>query len=467
MKRSINRRTFLKTSAATAAGAGILPSFAIGQSGPSANSKLNIAMVGAGNIAKMAYWPCNKENIVALADVDENKFLQHAEEFPQLEKARKFKDFRVMLDEMEGEIDAVCINTPDHTHFVATIDAMQRGMHVCTQKPLTHNIWEAQTLLKAKQKYGVVTNMAVQGHTFDGIRQMKEWYEADVFGQVTEVRSWRKGPGWKTYDGVKNAYFTRTEEVTPPAQPVPSHFDWDLWKGPSTTDLPHHGVYHPIGWRGHYAFGNGMLGDWMVHISDAPVWILDLYDPVSVELEEVGGGNKRIVPDGNVVRWDFERRGDKAPCTFYWHNGNDKFMPEKPEAWTWGEKLPNNGTLYFGEKQVGYTDERSNKPRLADREAAKAFKDAGYPEEKYPRIKGGPFNEWIRAIKGEGPEPGANFDYATPFTVMSLLGALAIRFGGRIEWDAKKGEITNRPELAAYVKPEVRSGWEYGLDLWS
>ncbi|MEM1108540.1 MAG: Gfo/Idh/MocA family oxidoreductase [Planctomycetota bacterium] len=468
MSSSINRRTFLKTTAATAAGAGVLPSFSIGQPGPSANSKLNIAMIGAGNIAAMAYWGCNKENIVALADVDETMFSQKAKEFPQIEKARKFKDFRVMLDEMEGEIDAVCINTPDHTHFVATIAAMERGMHVITQKPLTHNIWEAQTLQKAKHKYGVVTNMAVQGHTYDGIRQMKEWYEADVFGQITEVRSFFGGPGWRDFDGnpANNHYFVRPEPLPPQAQAVPSHFDWDLWKGPSTTDLPYHGVYHPKSWRGYFPFGNGLIGDWLVHVSDAAVWVLDLYDPVSVELEMVQGGSDLIVPDANVVRWDFERRGDKAPCTFYWHNGWGKYMPEKPESWSWGEKVP-AGTLYYGEKHVAHTDNRSNKPRLADKEAMRGFKAAGYPDEVYPRVKDGPFGEWLRAIKGEGPEPGANFDFASPFTVMSLLGALVMRHGGRIEWDAQNQRITNRPELDAYVKPEVRPGWEYGEDLWT
>ncbi|MEM1108538.1 MAG: Gfo/Idh/MocA family oxidoreductase [Planctomycetota bacterium] len=469
MKQPMNRRTFLKTTAATAAGAGVLPSFSIGQPGPSANSKLNIAMVGAGNIAGMAYWPCSSENIVALADVDKNMFGQHAEKFPQLEKARKFKDFRVMLDKMEGEIDAVCINTPDHTHFVATIDAMQRGMHVITQKPLTHNIWEAQTLQKAKHKYGVVTNMAVQGHTFDGIRQMKEWYEADAFGQVTEAHSWMGGPWWTTPDAEKPSRFWQKPDVLPPAaQDIPANVDWDLWRGPVAADIAYNSVYHPLTWRGYHAFGNGLIGDWMPHISDAPIYILDLYNPVAVEAEEVVGGNDTVVPDSNRVRWDFARRGDKAPCTFYWHNGRGKqFKPKTPESWTWGDDLPGSGTLFLGEKQDGFTDNRSNKPRLANREAAKAFKEAGYPEEKYPRIKGGPFKEWIRAIKGEGPEPGANFDYSAPFTVTQLLGALAIRHGGRIEWDAEKGEITNRPELAAYVKPEVRSGWAYGEDLWT
>ncbi|MEM0913860.1 MAG: Gfo/Idh/MocA family oxidoreductase [Planctomycetota bacterium] len=472
MTHSMNRRSFLKTTAATAAtaaGAGVLSGRASAQPLRSANGKLNIALVGAGNIAGHAMWGAVDDNIVALADVDETMFLQKADKFPQLNDARKFADFRVMLDEMEDEIDAVCINTPDHTHFVATIAAMERGMHVCTQKPLTHNVWEALTLKRAKDRYGVVTNMANQGHTHDGIREMREWYEADVFGQITEVHSYFGGPGWKIYDGnpENNHFFMRTEAMPPAAEPIPSHFNWDLWKGPVVTDLPYNGAYHPLGWRGHYAFGNGLVGDWIPHTADAPVWILDLYDPVAVELEEVDGGDEWTVPNSNRIRWDFERRGDKAPCTFYWYNGRQAFRPEKPEGWDWGDDIPGSGTFYIGEKQVGYTDNRSNKPRLASKEATRALKESGAIEPKYPRIKGGPHKEWVRAIKGEGPEPGSNFDVSAPFTAMSLLGAIVMRHGGKIEWDAENARIINRPEFNAWVKPEVRPGWEYGEDLWS
>ncbi len=457
----INRRSVLKIAAAAGATAFVPRTFAIGKPGKSANSKLNVACIGAGNIAAQALSSCSNDNIVALADVDSSMFLQHVDKCPQVKSARHFEDFRVMLDKMDKEIDAVCINTPDHTHFVATIDAMQRGKHVCTQKPLTHNIWEARTLKKAKDKYGVITNMAAQGHTYDGIRQMREWIEADVFGQITEVHAWRKGPMWTT-PGQKSSYFCKPESFPPPQHAVPEALNWDLWKGPVVTDLPFNRLYHPKSWRGFHHFGAGIFGDWLPHIADAPVWGLELTDPVVVELEEVEGGNEWLVPDGNRVRWEFGARGSKAPCKLYWHNGADDMLPQFPSDWSWGSKLPYSGTFYYGDKQNGYTDERSNNPRLANRDAMIALKEAGYPPEKYPRVKkGGPFREWIRAIKGEGPEPGCNFDYASPFTEMTLLGVLAARFGGRIEWDPQQMKITNRPELNAFVREPVRKGWEY------
>lgn len=452
----INRRSFLRKTAALAAASTAFPRFSIGQAGPSANSKVNIAMIGAGGVAGMAYGGTKGENIVALCDIDRRRFPAWAGK----KKVPTFADFRVMLDKMGKEIDAVCINTPDHTHFVATIDAMQRGMHVCTQKPLTHSIWEARTLKKAKDKYGVVTNMGNQGHTYDGIRQMREWFEAGVFGQVTEVHMGFPGPNWNS------DYFAKPETVPPEPQPVPSELNWDLWLGPvQPTD--YNPVYHPRTWRGFYDYGTGQFGDWFCHIGDGPVWILDLYEPVVVECVERGPSLEGMLPDHSVVRFDFPARGSKKTCSLFWYDGmgNGGTKIKVPEEWDLGD-AKQMGSYWYGEKQNGYLDQRSNNPRLSTRQAMMDFNKGADISKKYTRVKqNNPFAEWVAAIKGDIGECGSNFDYAAPMTEVALIGVIAQRFGGRIEWDPVKG-ITNRPELNAYVKEPVRPGWEYGRDLW-
>ena len=457
--KSCNRRTFLKTSAAVTAGTFVLPQFSIGKPGPLANGKLNIAMIGAGNIAEMAYEGCEGENIVALCDVDSDMFDQWAEDFPFIQKAKRFSDFRVMFDKMADKIDAVCVSTPDHTHFAATMAAMEHGKHVFTQKPLTHTVWQARTLRKAMHKYKVITNMGNQGHTYEGIRRMREWYEAGVFGQITEVHSWVDGPEWG------GTFFAMPSSFPPPMHQDPKSLDYDLWLGPSQK-VPYNEYYHPLTWRGFNQFGGGQFADWFCHIADAPVWILDLYEPVVIEAEEVDGGNKWMAPNGNRVRYEFAKRGDKAPCTFYWHNGPENFRPERPEQWTLSNEVPESGSIFIGTKETGYTDERSSNPRLVNAEKMRAFNKAGLPPEKYPRVEGGPVKEWVRAVKGLGPEPGSNFDYAAPMTEVMLLGIIAIQHGGKIEWDSKEMKITNRPELNRYLTEPVREGWEYGQDLW-
>lgn len=454
----LTRRSFVQKSALATAGAFSLPRFSIGKSGPSANSKVNVALIAAGNVASQSYQGTKGENLVALCDVDSSKFGQYLDKFPDIEHARKFSDFRVMLDKMWKEIDMVCISTPDHTHFVSTIASMERGIHVFTQKPLTHNIWQARTLKKAKDHYKVHTSMGNQGHTYDGIRQMKEWYEAGVFGQITEAHAYCMGPDW---DG---KYFGRPE-LPLKVDPTPETLNYDLWLGPNEY-VPFHELYHPLKWRGFNRFGTGTMGDWFCHIADAPVWVLDLYEPVAVELVEKSGGNDLLVPDGVCVKFEFEKRGSKEPCAFYWHNGGEEFRPEKPADWTVSTELPKAGTIYYGEKANGFTDNRSNNPRLVDKEAMMAFKEAGYPEEKYPRVKDGPVRELVEVVKGNIKEAGANFDYAAPMTEVMLLGIIVSNHGGRIEWDSKNMRITNRPELNVYLRDPVRRGWEYGESLW-
>ena len=183
----MKRRTFVKRTGQVLAASSVFPAFAIGKSGASANSKLNVAFIGSGGwIARQPYnQGCKDENLVAFCDVDRKNAAENMKNWRTTQPF--YEDFRKMLDQMHKEIDAVVISTPDHTHFAATLMAMERGIHVYTQKPLTHNIWQARTLNKAKHKYNVVTQMGNQGHAGSGIRKSVEAYRADVIGEVKQI----------------------------------------------------------------------------------------------------------------------------------------------------------------------------------------------------------------------------------------------------------------------------------------
>jgi predicted dehydrogenase len=185
----LSRRQFLQTSAA-AASLFVLPRFAIAQAGPSASRKLNLAFIGGGGIADVAFDGCLGENYVAICDVDDARAAKNCAKYPH---AKRFKDYRVMFDKMHREIDAVIVSIPDHSHFAAAYLAMQLGKHVYVQKPLTHDIWQARTLRRAAAYYKVITQMGNQGHTTEGIRLVKEWYESGVLGEVREVHAWFDG----------------------------------------------------------------------------------------------------------------------------------------------------------------------------------------------------------------------------------------------------------------------------------
>ncbi len=456
-----SRRQFIKSSTCATLGAFTLPRISIANSGISANSRLNVALIGCGNVAHQAIEGVTGHNIVAIVDVDSKMHLKYQDRHPGLAKAPKYEDFRVMLDKHWQEIDLVCISTPDHTHFPATMDAIQRGLHVNVQKPLAHNIWQARTLRKAAQHYKVHTNMNNQGHAFDGFRTFREWYETDVFGQITEVTCYDKFPRWGT------PWFKRPASGELTKDQVPAHLNYDLWLGP-VEDRHYSGLFHPQSWRGFYEFGTGTIGDIFCHIADAAVFNLDLYEPVSVEREDVYGEFPGMIPDGVRIRFDFKARGNKAPCTLYWVNG-PKAEPDVDGLWTWPGRIPANGAIYKGTKANAYTNMRSSEPRLINKDAMRAFKEAGYPEEKYQRLGDGsgsaPVREIIRVIQGELKEAGSDFEYSAPFTETMLLGLLAVKNGGKIEWDAANCRITNRPELNDQLKEPVRKGWEYGEDL--
>src|SRR5690606_20898949 len=145
----------------------------------SPSSKINIAIVGVGGRGKAQWESCTNENVVAMCDVDDNRAAEGYAAYPN---AKRYKDYRKMMDEMGSQIDAVMISTPDHHHFAAAMSAMQLGKHVYVEKPLAHNIWQLRTLQKAAHHYKVITQMGNQGHATDGIRRVKEWVDAGILG---------------------------------------------------------------------------------------------------------------------------------------------------------------------------------------------------------------------------------------------------------------------------------------------
>ena len=186
---NFNRRNFLKSSTLFAGATLISPTLLSCQN---PNSKLNIAVIGVGGRGGANYSPILKsENIVAMCDVDDVRAKDGYEKIKsQFPNVKKFTDFRVMYDKMHREIDAVIISTPDHTHFAPAMIAMELGKHVYMEKPLAHNVWECRTLKKAANYYKIVSQMGNQGHTTNGVRQIKEWYEAGILGEVKEVHAW-------------------------------------------------------------------------------------------------------------------------------------------------------------------------------------------------------------------------------------------------------------------------------------
>lgn len=470
------RRNFIKGAAWTAAAFTIVPRYVLGGSGYIAPSdKLVVAGIGVGgkgesDIASFA--ASGKADIAFLCDVDDRRAAKSIAAFP---KAKYYKDFRKMLDKEHKSIDAVSVSTPDHNHAIQAMSAMQLKKHVYVQKPLTHDIHEARMLTEAAKKYKVVTQMGNQGASGDGVRQLIDWYNAGIIGDVHTVYCWTDRPIWP--QGI---------EWPQQKAPVPKELDWDLWLGTAPKkDFVEKLV--PFNWRGWWDYGTGALGDMGCHIVEPPFRVLGLKYPVdvtasvgSVFVDEFKRGYfPESCPPSSYVIMTFPERNGKPPVKLHWMDGG--IQPERPEELGPNERMGDggNGVIFIGTKGKMMCGTYGMYPNLLPTSKSAETK----VPETIKRIPGGAeghYAHWVEAcISGYGKvELSAPFDIAGPLTETVLMGNLAIRshdirrpkqdnpnqfvYPGRnikLLWDGENMRITNFDEANQFVKRTYREGW--------
>ncbi|VGO12374.1 Inositol 2-dehydrogenase [Pontiella desulfatans] len=459
MTNQICRRKVLAASAAVAA-FNIVPSSVLAQSarkdGKSRNNqlppseRLNLGFVGIGGKGRINIQGCAAHNIHSLCDVDQ---VRSAPSFKKHPPAKRFEDWRVMLDKEAKNLDAVVITTPDHTHAVVAMAAMQLGLPIYCEKPLTRTISEARILTEYARENKIVCQMGNQGHAREGARLVNEWIKGGLLGDVAEVHCWSDRPIWP--QGI----------VRPKAQPAPSTLNWDLWLGPAP-DAPFGGtdkdsVVAPFNWRAYYDYGAGALGDMGAHIMDYPVWALGLGAPLSVEAEferTNPASAKHTYPSSATVTFQFAARGARPPVTLKWFDG--KTLPPRPEALEKERTLTSSGMIFHGSKNSMMCTHKTT-PRLFPESAMQAVARAGEIPPKTMQRSPGHYVEWFNAIKANDPSIAkSNFDYAGPLTETILLGCVAERVGAgtKLMWDSKNmktdHELANR-----LIQHEYREGW--------
>ncbi len=448
MASKIHRRNFLKVAGSSAA------TFTILQAGSArtyaANDKLDIACIGVGGRGALNLRDSGSQNIVTLCDVD---WLRAAEGFKKYPNAKRYKDYRVMLAEMEPKFDAVIVSTPDHHHFHASMAAIALGKHVYCEKPLTHSVWEARELTKAAREAGVVTQMGNQAVADKDTQLVQEFVMDNAIGPIREAHVWTDRPS----RGLFREYWPQGVARPTEMPAIPDTMDWDLWIGPAPM-RPYHPIYAPFKWRGRWDFGTGALGDMGCHYFDPVVRSLKLGPPTSVE-----GVSTRVndesYPLGSVVTFEFPARGDAPPVKVQWYDGG--LRPPRPAVVKDGDIMGANGVMLVGDEGVVFTDwDETWKMFPADR--AKAY---GKPPKVLPRSPGH-HEEWFRACKG-GPKTNSSFEWAGPLTETVLLGNVALRSQLRDDltqkkllWDADKMAFTNHEAANQFLRREYREGWE-------
>ena len=451
---STSRRTFLTGAAAATMGFTIVPRRVLGQGVTPPSDKLNIACVGIAGMGKHNLKMCETENIVALCDVD---FGLAEPVFAKYPDAKRYKDYRVMLDEQK-DIDAVIVATPDHTHAVIAMAAMARKKHVYVQKPLTHSVQEARLLTETARQQGVASQMGNQGHSGEGIRLLCEWVWDGAIGDVREAHAWTNRPVWPS--GIEVDRPTETVDVPP-------GLDWDLWLGPAH-ERPYNPTYHPAKWRAWWDFGTGSLGDMACHIIDPLFWALKLKYPISVEanvskywhafFEETKAKNE-MFPRSTIVRYRFPAREKMPEVAVTWWDGG--LLPPRPAVLERGRRIgdENGGIMLIGDRGIIMAGCYGESPRLVPETLMKRYKRPRRSLERIPDGPDGHEQDWIRACKGGRPAT-SNFDYSGPLSETVLMGNLAVRFPDRLLlWDGAAMEVTNDKDANAYVKREYREGW--------
>ncbi len=470
-----SRRDFIVNSSMAAAGFFIVPRHVLGRGFIAPSDKLNLAGIGVGGMGESGlneFSKSPKVTVTALCDVSDKAAAGSRKKFPN---APYYKDFREMLDKEKNNIDACYIATPDNTHAVATIAAMQLGKHVYTQKPLTHDIYEARILTEAAKKYKVVTQMGNQGGSGDGVRRTQELIKSGMIGDVTKVDCWTNRPVWPQGIPTPSGKFD-----------TPSELNWDLWIGPAKM-IDYNPAYLPFNWRGWWAFGTGALGDMACHIMDPVFRCLPIDYPTDVEAsvatfwKEMWNDSQNVdsCPASSIIHLTYPRKDNKSKTIkVSWYDGG--LLPQKPDELLPEEPFGNwdGGVLFTGTKGKLLADCYGANPRLLPTTRMKEK----LPPETIKRVPEGHYIQWINAcMEGYGKGVTSSpFEFAGPFTESILIGNLAIRsffiknpslkgledkYLGRkrLLWDAKNMKITNFDDANQFVKREYRDGYSLSL----
>ena len=473
MAHELSRRSFLKIGAGSAAALAITPSFLTSclpdakkhKKKPAANGKIDMAFIGIGYRGQDDFDEFVKTdmvNVVALCDVDMGAgHTAHATEmFPDVPR---YKDFRKLFAEMSNKIDAVCIATPDFSHFAICIEAMRRGIHVYVEKPLARTFMECELLMAAEKKYGVVTQMGNQGHSEENYYQFKAWKEAGIIKDVTAITAhMNNSRRWHEWDPKMTAY--------PVGDNKPETLDWDTWMMQSHPRA-YHDDFHRGQWRCWYEYGMGALGDWGAHLIDTCHEFLELGLPYEVNPLYLKDHNQFFYPMSTTLLFRFPERNGMPAVDLTWYDGLDN-IPEVPEGFGNVELDPNIPPVNGGSLKPAALNPGKEiySKTLNFKGGSHASPLSIFPESKakemepllpdYPKEHSNHYTNFLFAIQGT-EEAHSRFSISAPLSQVFCLGVIAQWTGHRILFDRETKQITNDP-LANQLLwgPTPRAGWE-------
>jgi predicted dehydrogenase len=458
----MRRRSFLKGVLATGAVSVFTPRLLLAGG---STQKVNLACVGIGNRGAediAMFHKTGMVNFVALCDTDMGA--PHTQKTLKLiPDAPRFQDFRQMFDKMGKDIDAVCIATPDFSHFPIAMLAMSLGKHVYCEKPMGHSFRQIELMMAAEKKYKVAAQMGNQGHSEANYFQFKAWTEAGIIKNVTKITAYMNNP--RRWHGMKVSGLL-------PGEPVPASLDWDCWLATAQQHAYNKGYVNGE-WRSWFDFGNGALGDWGAHIFDTAHEFLQLGLPTEVEAVKLDGYSPFIFPQASTLAFRFPARGSQPPLELTWYDGQENLPPlpdnigeavvdpnipppSKGAAVPANKKRP-PGKVVYGEGLTFKGGSHATTLEILPSEKANEIVS------KLPGVPESPSNHYVnflRACKGE-EKCRSNFAVAGPLCQTMALGIIAQHVNARLSFNPATKQITNHKlanTMLAGVPP--RKGWE-------
>lgn len=476
----VTRRNFIRNSAL--ASIAILPArVAIGKNNgekvTSPNELIRLAVIGIGNQGNRDRQRLIRSGlceVVALCDIDmEGEHTQEAryqhrlttkppvkedpsEPNPEVfNKARGYKDFRKMFDEMADQIDAVLVATPDHSHFSATMLAMSLGKHVFVEKPLAHTFEQCELMMNLAKRSGVVTQMGNQGHSGGNYFQFKAWSEAGLISGVERITAFMNNPrrwhGWGT--SVKEY----------PDQTLPDHIAWDVWADCAKVH-PFSDKLHPQEWRSWFDYGSGAFGDWGPHILDTAHRFLNLGLPEQVRPVNLDGRNDLVYPQSSTIEFKFPARGSEPPCTVTWYDGvdnkptveeelgelNDDGKTRKPVT------IDEPGKIIYAKDLVFMGRSHGSVLTVLPKEK---FLDIRRSLPRFPQRNSDHYANFLLACKGE-ETARSPFVISAPLTQLFSLGIIAQRLGVTLKFDRESKQFVDNKLAQSLLGYPPRRGWE-------
>lgn len=437
----MQRRTFIRTAAASAAGMGISSSLTASHlsspPAPGANDQVTVALIGARNMGWYNLEDLLKQSNVeckTLCDVDENVLNGKAKSLVKMGRRKPLleTDYRRVLE--DPDVDAVIVGTPDHWHCLPVVEACQAGKQVYVEKPLANSVGEIHVMLDAARTYDSLVQVGQQQRSGTHWRSAIAFVKSGRLGSIRQVKFWG------------NFNYGAGNMPVPDTDP-PAGVDYDRWLGPAPLRPFNRNRFHGS-WRMFWDYGGGLLTDWGVHLIDMGLWAMDVKTaPRSVQ--SMGGNFANTdraleMPDTLTVLYEMEG------YNLIWeHNGGIETGPYDQN---------------YGVKFVG-----TNGTLVADRDKWRVFPEEEGEGKRMEAIElqvsdyASHINHcenFIRAIR-YGDELNADIGIGYRSALFAHLGNISYRTGDRVVYDEQERMISSSVKANALLNPDYRAPWKF------